>query len=459
MAIVVATFFFPPLLALVSLVLGLATFGKSLGIRRRYVRFLVQVFEWGARIKRAKERQQSAHSSQAPSDAESEEDCTDSYLPRSRAGSSSQPQLIQREATPQILKALQGGQTVTKEEKVWAIVNDSLDFIKSGMETIIEDEVTSRFSAEELASWNMLSRTSVGIQFLSYRLTFVWVLGFLFRYFILLPVRLLILSVGLTFLVVTTAVVGYFPPGPLKKRLNSAVSLMSYRILCRSISAIISFHHAENQARPGGICVANHTSPIDVIILSNDNCYALVGQKHGGLLGLVQRALSRAASHIWFERSVAADRAAVAARLRAHVRNLNNLPILIFPEGTCINNTSVMQFKKGAFEGLRRRLSRRHQVRPPIRRPVLEQREAERGGVPRDDDDELGHRRRRLVPAAHAAPRRRGRHLLRQPRQERHRAQGRPRRSRVGRTTQAPSRLPEDDPATAQALLAAFQLP
>jgi len=26
------------------------------------------------------------------------------------------------------------------------------------------------------------------------------------------------------------------------------------------------------------------------------------------------------------------------------------MPILIFPEGTCINNTSVMQFKKGSFE-------------------------------------------------------------------------------------------------------------
>lgn len=29
-------------------------------------------------------------------------------------------------------------------------------------------------------------------------------------------------------------------------------------------------------ARPCGICVANHTSPIDVMILSCDNCYALV---------------------------------------------------------------------------------------------------------------------------------------------------------------------------------------
>lgn len=37
-------------------------------------------------------------------------------------------------------------------------------------------------------------------------------------------------------------------------------------------------------------------------------------------------------------------------RLREHVSDPNNPPILIFPEGTCINNTSVMQFKKGSFE-------------------------------------------------------------------------------------------------------------
>jgi len=37
-------------------------------------------------------------------------------------------------------------------------------------------------------------------------------------------------------------------------------------------------------------------------------------------------------------------------RLREHVSNPINPPILVFPEGTCINNTSVMQFKKGSFE-------------------------------------------------------------------------------------------------------------
>ena len=37
-------------------------------------------------------------------------------------------------------------------------------------------------------------------------------------------------------------------------------------------------------------------------------------------------------------------------RLKAHVQDQNKLPVLIFPEGTCINNTSVMMFKKGSFE-------------------------------------------------------------------------------------------------------------
>lgn len=37
-------------------------------------------------------------------------------------------------------------------------------------------------------------------------------------------------------------------------------------------------------------------------------------------------------------------------RLKEHVENPENPPILIFPEGTCINNTAVTQFKKGAFE-------------------------------------------------------------------------------------------------------------
>ncbi|EYB82521.1 hypothetical protein Y032_0358g3413 [Ancylostoma ceylanicum] len=86
------------------------------------------------------------------------------------------------------------------------------------------------------------------------------------------------------------------------------------------------------------------------MILSCDNCYAMVGQKQKGLLGFIEESLSRAEDHIWFERSEAGDRKKVTQRLREHVEDENKLPIIIFPEGTCINNTSVMMFKKGSFE-------------------------------------------------------------------------------------------------------------
>ena len=39
-----------------------------------------------------------------------------------------------------------------------------------------------------------------------------------------------------------------------------------------------------------------------------------VGQKHGGAFGAIQRALGRASSHIWFERSEVRDRLLVAKR-------------------------------------------------------------------------------------------------------------------------------------------------
>ncbi|KAF1568214.1 UNVERIFIED_CONTAM: Glycerol-3-phosphate acyltransferase 3, partial [Eudyptes robustus] len=230
-------------------------------------------------------------------------------------------------------------------------IKDSTFFIKAGVEAIIEDEVTSRFQAEQLASWNMLTRTSVSFyQWVNWKLAILWVIGFFFRYCFLLPLRFTFFLVGMIVLVCSTAVIGLIPNGSLKKKLNERCMLACYRILSRAITALVYFHDSHNKAKNAGICVANHTSPIDVLILSTDNVYALIGQKHSGLLGIIERALSRASSHIWFDRGESKDRSLVANTLKAHCNDPDKLPVLIFPEGTCINNTSVMMFKKGSFE-------------------------------------------------------------------------------------------------------------
>ncbi|VDM61934.1 unnamed protein product, partial [Angiostrongylus costaricensis] len=236
-----------------------------------------------------------------------------------------------------------------RQTTVSVVVDDSIDFIAAGIEAIIEDQVTSRFRAEQLSSWNLLTRTRYSFQYINWKLTVLWATGFLFRYLILVPIRIVLFLIGLSIMCSACYIAGIIPNQKVKKFISRQVMLFSMRIFSRSFSSIIRFHDQGNRAKKGGICVANHTSPIDVMILSCDNCYAMIGQKQGGLLGFIQNALSRAEHHIWFERGEAADRRKVF-RLKEHVEDENKLPIIIFPEGTCINNTSVMMFKKGSFE-------------------------------------------------------------------------------------------------------------
>uniref|UniRef100_A0ACB8E9F9 Glycerol-3-phosphate acyltransferase 3 n=2 Tax=Sphaerodactylus townsendi TaxID=933632 RepID=A0ACB8E9F9_9SAUR len=229
-------------------------------------------------------------------------------------------------------------------------LSDAFYYCKKGLEAIVEDEVTQRFTSEELVSWNLLTRTNVNFHYISLRLTVVWVIGVFVRYCLLLPLRVCLATIGILSMIVGTTLVGKLPNSEIKNRLSDVVHLTCSRILVRALSGTIYYHNKENKPQKGGICVANHTSPIDVIILTNDGCYAMVGQAHGGLMGVIQRSTVKACPHVWFERSEMKDRHLVTKRLREHIADRNKLPILIFPEGTCINNTSVMMFKKGSFE-------------------------------------------------------------------------------------------------------------
>ncbi|XP_066986944.1 glycerol-3-phosphate acyltransferase 3 isoform X1 [Macrobrachium rosenbergii] len=335
------TLLLPPFLLVLAIVLVLASAGKSLGLRQKYVQFLLKVFEDGNRILVKKfGRQRLAQSSNShgntsqDSDDEEEEVHTAKVICRDKL----------------ILRPLLDKDNNERLDTHDFELGDCLDYIRTGMEAIVDDEVTKRFSAEELTSWNFLTRTNCRYEFISTRLTIFWVVGFILRYFVLLPLRMVILVIGIVMIVILPFFIGFLPEGKLKRKASNRVFLTCFRVLCRGVSGVITYHNTHNRPQTDGICVANHTTPIDILVLACDGCYSYVGQRHGGFLGIFQRALSRASAHIWFERSEAKDRFAVAKRLREHVEDPDKLPILIFPEGTCINNTSVMQFKKGTFE-------------------------------------------------------------------------------------------------------------
>ncbi|KAM8743513.1 glycerol-3-phosphate acyltransferase 3 [Acanthopagrus schlegelii] len=309
----------------VFLIMLPAMFGLSLGVTGVYIQILVRILEWATlRIQRGRQEQPSVP---VP-------------LPNGiieRAGGS-----MQEEMGP-----LQSSRALSGREFA---LSDAFYFCKKGLESIVDDQVTQRFSSEELASWNLLTRTNQNFRYISLRLTVIWGFGVFVRYCVLFPLRITLAIIGLSWLVIGTVLVGFLPESSVKNWLSELVHLTCYRICARGLSATIQYHNRENKPQKGGICVANHTSPIDVVILANDGCYAMVGQIHGGLMGVIQRSMVKSCPHVWFERSEMKDRHAVTSRLRAHVAAKTKLPILIFPEGTCINNTSVMMFKKGSFE-------------------------------------------------------------------------------------------------------------
>ncbi|XP_076875994.1 glycerol-3-phosphate acyltransferase 4 [Brachyhypopomus gauderio] len=306
-----------------------AVFGVSFGIRRLYMKSLLKIFEWATlRMERgAREKNQQL------------------YKPYSNGIIAKEPASLEQE----IQEVRRSGSGLPPPEPEFDM-SDIFYFCRRGVESIVDDEVTKRFTAEELESWNLLTRSNYNFHHISTRLTVLWGAGVLIRYGILLPLRVTLAFTGVGLLVVLTSIIGLLPNGWIKSFLSEKAHLMCYRICVRALTAIITYHDSENKPKNGGICVANHTSPIDVIILASDGCYAMVGQVHGGLMGVIQRAMVKASPHIWFERSEVKDRHLVAKRLSDHVADKTKLPILIFPEGTCINNTSVMMFKKGSFE-------------------------------------------------------------------------------------------------------------
>ncbi|KAB7495540.1 Glycerol-3-phosphate acyltransferase 4 [Armadillidium nasatum] len=228
---------------------------------------------------------------------------------------------------------------------------DPLPYISVGMQAIVEDIVGKTFTPAELSTWNMLSRTKRKYKKRikkSRSVTSLWLLGVFIRYVFFVPVRLVILAISLTTMVSCTFLVGRLPDGEFKKTMNAFVVCWCFDFVASALSVVGRFHDRQNRPTHG-IAVANHTSPIDSMVLATDNCYDMVGQKTGGFLGVFMKALSKSSTHIWFERSSTSQRNNALNKMLDHSQNPSLPPILIFPEGACVNNTSVLLFRKGVF--------------------------------------------------------------------------------------------------------------
>jgi len=117
-----------------------------------------------------------------------------------------------------------------------------------------------------------------------------------------------------------------------------------------SWTGVIRYHGIIPKRESNQIYVANHTSMIDVILLEQMNIFSVVGQKHSGWVAFFQEEILGCLGCIWFNRGESNDRKITAQRIREHLENSEANRLLIFPEGTCVNNEYCVQFKKGPFE-------------------------------------------------------------------------------------------------------------
>lgn len=86
------------------------------------------------------------------------------------------------------IQQLRGSASCLRSEPEFEMA-DIFYFCRRGVESIVDDEVTKCFSAQELESWNLLTRSDYNFRHISLRLTVLWGLGLLIRYGVLLPLR------------------------------------------------------------------------------------------------------------------------------------------------------------------------------------------------------------------------------------------------------------------------------
>lgn len=230
-------------------------------------------------------------------------------------------------------------------------LDDITSFLSDGIEAIAGDTLTRCFIAEPPHPWNFLTRNiPPGRWKMTPYQSLLWLVGIWARYCIFLPFRVCTIIVGVIAFMVAWMLVAILPGKNTRRFSRKFLLRCLASVVVASWSGYIRFHGKRPQMRANQIYVANHTSLIDLFILNKDYNFSCIGQRHGGLAGVLQDLLMAAQDHVWFDREEGNDRRVVTRLLREHVSNGAKEPMLVFPEGTCTNSEYCVMFKKGSFE-------------------------------------------------------------------------------------------------------------
>ncbi|GAA5806199.1 hypothetical protein HPULCUR_011730 [Helicostylum pulchrum] len=169
------------------------------------------------------------------------------------------------------------------------------------------------------------------------------------RYAILFPLRCITLG---------ASTLAFFATLPIAVTLkNSDLVSLAVKYYCKgilfSLGVKVNYIGKKPELNEPHVFVANHTSYLDYILLSaNKFPHAVVMARHGGALGFLQNNGLNYLHSLTFDRANITERKELSQSLKKHVESSDTWknPMIIFPEGTCVNNKFAIRFQKGAFE-------------------------------------------------------------------------------------------------------------
>ncbi|ELQ73829.1 putative phosphate acyltransferase [Trachipleistophora hominis] len=213
-----------------------------------------------------------------------------------------------------------------------SFLNDAADLVSLGTRSINADSFTKCFSPI-----SALEMHHSGV---------LYIFSILIRYLLLFPLRF-------TFFIAGTLVFAFFfLVGVIFKsdRIIAFSFWLYCNVFCMSFGARIRNHGNKKWLNVPHVYVANHTSFLDFIVLSSHKfCHASLAENHGGLFGFFFKNLLLRNGSLYFKRCEKNDKSIVKERIKQHIQSMKT-PMLIFPEGTCVNNKYTVMFQKSVFE-------------------------------------------------------------------------------------------------------------
>jgi len=216
---------------------------------------------------------------------------------------------------------------------------DISPFSRDAMSGIVRDSFTQCFTNYKRIPWDF--------EFYLWPMRYT---SIVIRYGILLPIRAAIMLLSMLLFASIIAFAQLFDNAKRVRIKNFGIMCVVYGFMWAWCAVVVEKGTLPPR-RKGQIFVANHSTVIDIVLLLKKRAYSLTGQAHpGSAIGFFQKYVLESMDNLWFDRMASKDRKAVARKIKEHIADVTKPPLLVFPEGTCVNNEYAIMFKRGAFE-------------------------------------------------------------------------------------------------------------